>query len=320
VNDGARVTLEVPDEAEGSRLDRFLADRVEGRTRSALRRLILDGRVRVNGDPPSKPGLALAPGMIVEIDIPETERDEALAETIPVDVLFEDDDLLVVNKPAGMVVHPGHGRTSGTLVNALLGRGTRLSALGGPRRPGIVHRLDRETSGLLLVAKNDRTHLALSRAFARREIHKTYRALVWGRLDPPDGSIERAIGRSRTDRTRMSVRVRGGRSASTHYRTLAALSGFTLIEIDLETGRTHQIRVHMQSIHHPVVGDTRYGGRMWKGIQDPIRRKTLREFDRLALHALALELVHPTSGETVRFEAPFPEEITRLIAVLEQTS
>ncbi|MDX1389218.1 MAG: RluA family pseudouridine synthase [Acidobacteriota bacterium] len=311
------VRLEVPSDADGARLDRFLADHVAGHTRSAVRRWIVDGHVTVDGSKPSKPGLSLAPGMRVEVVIPEPEPGTPLPESVPLEIVHEDDDLVVVVKPAGMVVHPGHGRSSGTLVNALLGRGTALSRVGGPRRPGIVHRLDRETSGLLIVAKNDRSHHALSRAFAEREIEKTYRVLVWGHPDPGEGTIERAIGRSRGDRTRMSVHVRGGRAARTHYRTLRRLPGFTLLDVDLETGRTHQVRVHMQSIHHPVVGDTRYGGRMWKGVQDPTQRKALRTFDRLALHAFALRFRHPTTGMSQRFESPLPAEFENLLAVLE---
>ena len=319
VSDRGTVHLEVPDDADGTRLDRFLSDHIEGHTRSALRRMIVEGHVRVDGRTPSKPGLSLASGMAVEVEIPEPDPESPAPESVPLEIIHEDDDLLVVVKPAGMVVHPGHGRSSGTLVNALLGRGTKLSGLGGARRPGIVHRLDRETSGLLIVAKNDDAHLALSRAFASREIDKTYRVLVWGRPEPGKGTVERAIGRSRGDRTRMSVHVRGGRAARTHYRTLRTLPGFALLEVNLETGRTHQVRVHMQSIHHPVVGDTRYGGRMWKGVQDPVKRKTLRLFDRLALHAFALAFRHPASGKTMRFESPLPEDFENLIAVLERT-
>ena len=314
------VHLTVPDDAEGSRLDRFLSEQVQGRTRSFLQRLIREGLVQVDGRAAPKPGLGLRAGMRVEIEIPTSPPDRPMPEMIPVEVSHEDEHLLVVNKPAGLVVHPGHGRRTGTLVNALMGRATPLAPAGGRDRPGIVHRLDRETSGLLVVAKTDVVHLALSRSFARREVEKKYRALVWGHPDPPEGSVERRIGRSRADPTRMSVGVTRGRYALTRYRTVEPLPGFAMLEIDIETGRTHQIRVHLQSLHHPVVGDSRYGGRCWKAVQDPIRRKALREFIRLALHASELAFRHPVTEENLRFRAELPQEFRDLVSVLRNNS
>jgi len=223
-----------------------------------------------------------------------------------------------VDKPAGLTVHPGHGCPEGTLVNGLLGRGVCLSSVGAPDRPGIVHRLDRGTSGLLVVAKTDAAHHALARAFAERTVRKRYVALVWGHPRPESGSIAREIGRSRRDPTKMAVGSTRGRKrrATTGYRTIEALRGFALLDVEPETGRTHQIRVHLESIHHPIVGDDRYGGRAWRGVQDPLKRRALRSFDRLALHAAELELPHPASGRTVRFRAPLPADLEQLLAVL----
>jgi 23S rRNA pseudouridine1911/1915/1917 synthase len=236
-----------------------------------------------------------------------------------VDVVHEDEHLLVVLKPAGLVVHPGHGRRSGTLVNALLGRGTPLAPAGGTERPGIVHRLDRETSGLLVVAKTDEAHRALAASFARREIRKTYLALVWGHPDPAAGTIDRGIGRSRSDRKKMVVGARRSRSAVTSYRTIERLPGFALLEVDLVTGRTHQIRVHLESLRHPVVGDTRYGGRSARGLRDPALRAAILGFHRLALHAARLAFTHPTTGKPIALEAPLPGEFQALLEVLRRS-
>jgi len=225
-----------------------------------------------------------------------------------------------VDKAPGMVVHPGHGCRTGTLVHALLGRGFALAAAGGADRPGIVHRLDRGTSGLIVVARTDRALRALAAAFAGRLVRKTYQAIVWGRPDPPSGRIDRPIGRSRRDPTRMAVGGRGGREAATTYRTVEAFPGFARLEIGLLTGRTHQIRVHLQAIHHPIVGDERYAGRPWRGVQDPRRRNALREFPRPALHASDLAFEHPATGETVAFHAPIPADMQDLLAVLRATS
>jgi 23S rRNA pseudouridine1911/1915/1917 synthase len=281
-----------------------------------VRRLILDGRIDVDGAPAAKPGVVLEQGMRIEVHLPPPRDDRPKPEAIPLDVLHEDEALLVVNKPAGLVVHPGHGRREGTLVNALLGRGTRLSPRGGPDRPGIVHRLDRETSGLLIVAKTEAAHAALSDAFGRREIRKRYAALVWGHPQPDEGVVEKSIGRSRANPLKMAIRGRGSREALTRYRTREQMAGFALLTLHPETGRTHQIRVHLQSIHHPIVGDTRYGGRMWRGVQDPIKRKMLRGFDRLALHASRLAFVHPETGREVVFTAPLPAEFKALLDAL----
>jgi 23S rRNA pseudouridine1911/1915/1917 synthase len=316
--DADRVDLRVPAESEGARLDQFLGDRAPRLTRSAWGRRIRDGAVTVDGVAASKPGLSLKAGMHVVGTLPAPAAAGPSPEEIPLDVIHEDDALIVVNKPAGMAVHPGHGRATGTLVHALLGRGTPLAASGAPARPGIVHRLDLGTSGAIVVAKTDEVHRALSAAFAERAVDKTYLALVWGHPDPEEGVIERAIGRSRTHAIKMSVtHTRGARRAAlTEYRTLEAVPGFAWLEVRPRTGRTHQIRVHMQSLHHPLVGDDRYGGQGWRGIQDPLKRKALREFGRLALHASRLAFRHPATGRPVRYEAPLPREIERLLAAL----
>jgi len=316
---GRRV-LRVPGDAAGARLDRFLAGQLTELTRSALGRLIRAGQVSLDGVPASKPGQTLREGMQVEIVLPDAPSLTAQPESIPLDVVFEDDDLIVVDKPAGMVVHPGHGCHSGTLVHALLGRGTPLAPAGGAVRPGIVHRLDRGTSGLILVAKTDPAFHELRRAFSEREVSKRYVALVWGHPDPAEGTIERGIGRSRNQPVKMAVQHTRGRlrPAVSEYRTREHLTGFCLLEVRPLTGRTHQIRVHMQSIHHSLVGDDRYGGRAWRGVQDPLKRKALREFERLGLHASRLVLNHPVRGRPLRFKAALPPAFERLLEVLRQ--
>jgi 23S rRNA pseudouridine1911/1915/1917 synthase len=312
------VHLRVAAARAGERLDRYLVAELPGCTRSALRRLILDRRVDVDGLPAAKPGLALTAGARVEVRLPAAPAARPEPQAIPLSIVYEDDELVAVDKPAGLVVHPGHGRRDATLVNALLGRATPLAAVGAPERPGIVHRLDRGTSGLIVVAKTDTAHHALARAFAERRVEKRYIALVWGRIEPPAGTIERAIGRSAVDRVKMSVAARGARAATSHYRTVRTLGGFSLLEVRPVTGRTHQIRVHLQSLHHPVVGDERYGGRPWRGIADPRKRAALAAFDRLALHAAELAFEHPRSGIPLRLRAPLPPEFEALLAVLRE--
>ena len=313
------LRLAVPEDADGSRLDVFLASRVPDRSRSALSRLVAEGRGRVDGRTAKKAGLSLDAGTEVEIVLPPPLPATPQAEPIPVEALYEDEHLLAVLKPAGLVVHPGHGRGSGTLVNALLHRGTPLAPAGGALRPGIVHRLDRETSGVLLVAKTDTAHRALAAAFARREVRKTYLALVWGHPDPRAGTIDRGIGRSRSDRTRMAVGASGSRKAVTAYRTLEALPGFALLEVDLVTGRTHQIRVHFEALGHPVIGDTRYGGQPWRNLRDTAKRAAILGFHRLALHATRIALTHPVTSRPLVVEAPMPPEMEALLAALRRT-
>jgi len=319
---GKTLTLRVPGEAAGERLDRFLVARMEDVTRAALTRWIRDDRVRIDGRPAAKAGLALKPGMTIQVEVPAPPPERPEAEELPFDIVYQDDDLLVVDKPAGLTVHPGHGRRTGTLVNGLVGRGVGLASIGAPDRPGIVHRLDRDTSGLLVVAKSDSAHLALTRAFAAREVDKRYRALVWGHPRPEEGVIEQEIGRSRINPTKMAVRATRGRRrwARTAYSTIESVPGFSLLDVELTTGRTHQIRVHLESIHHSIVGDERYGGRAWRGVQNPLKRKALREFPYLALHAAKLSFQHPVRGERMRFRSPLPQRFEDLLVVLRDPS
>jgi 23S rRNA pseudouridine1911/1915/1917 synthase len=256
--------------------------------------------------------------MAIETVVPPPEPEALTGESIPIEVLFEDDDLAVIVKPAGLVVHPGHGSRTGTLVHALIGRGMRLAPAGGEARPGIVHRLDKDTSGIMVVAKTDEAHRKLAAMFAAREIQKTYRALVWGRPRPANGRIDQAIGRSRRDPTKMTVGAQRGRDATTIYRTVEGLQSFALLDIDLVTGRTHQIRVHLAAKKHPVVGDTRYGGAPWKNLRDVPRRLAVLGFHRLALHARRLAFAHPLSGAPLAFEAPIPPDFDALVARLRE--
>ncbi len=313
-----RRGFEVPPQSAGERLDRFLSRRLPGYTRSAVRRLILDGLVSIDGRPATKAGVDLRAAARLEVVLPERPSGPG-PEPIPLDVIHEDDELLVLDKPAGIVVHPGHGRSGGTIVNALLARGTPLARRGAPDRPGIVHRLDAGTSGLLVVAKTDLAYDRLAAAFARREIDKLYLALVWGRPDPERGTVDRAIGRSRADPVKMAVAGRASREALTEYRTLERLTGFSWLAVRPRTGRTHQIRLHLQSIGHPVVGDTRYGGRRWRDVRDARLREALRSFERLALHAAELAFDHPATGRRLELRAPLPAALESLLRLLRAT-
>jgi 23S rRNA pseudouridine1911/1915/1917 synthase len=311
-----RVHLQVSSDGEGVRLDTFLAQQVPDLTRSAWKRHIEESLVRVDGVATAKPGLALKAGMAVDTTIPQPQATSLEGEAIAIEVVHEDDDIAVIVKPAGIVTHPGHGALTGTLVHALLGRGMPLAPAGGTQRPGIVHRLDKDTSGLMVIAKTDAAHRALASMFAKREVSKTYRALVWGRPQPTSGTIDEAIGRSRNDPTKMTVHAPRGRAATTIYRTVEPLNGFALLDIDLVTGRTHQIRVHFAAKHHPVIGDTRYGGAPWKRLRDPRRRAVVSAFARLGLHAAKLAFAHPITGTPLAFAAPIPADFAELVSEL----
>lgn len=277
----------------GLRLDRFLGSVLPDFSRMRLQTFVREGFVAVNGAP-SRPSQILHQNDMVEVRIPEkTGPATALAQDIPLDILHEDQSLLVLNKPAGLVVHPGAGNAQGTLVNALLFHCAGLSVIGGEERPGIVHRLDKETSGCLAIAKSDSAHLSLSEQFANRQVQKTYLALIEGVPRMPHGKIEASIGRHAVHRQKMTVTERG-REAMTQYRVLASFEGKTLVECHPRTGRTHQIRVHLKHLGHPVVGDPLYGRRgMWT-----------RHF----LHAWKLAFAHPDSGKAVQFCAPLPAD------------
>jgi 23S rRNA pseudouridine1911/1915/1917 synthase len=277
------------------RLDQFLAKRLPEYSRSRLQQLIRTGFVRLN-EQATRPRQIVRSGDKIDLLEPPLEKIETLPEPIPLDVLFEDEDLIVINKPAGLTVHPGAGQREHTLVNALLSYCTTLSGIGGKERPGIVHRLDKETSGCLVVAKNDTAHRELSKQFAARTVEKIYLALVGGKLRKPAGIIDEKIGRHPVHRQRMSVSARRGRAAKTDYRVIGSSDQASLIECRLHSGRTHQIRVHLHHLGHPVLGDKIYAPRFAKN------------FPRQMLHAWKLGFHHPRTGEWKNFEAPLPAD------------
>src|SRR5712692_4791565 len=294
----------VAPEHAGARLDRYLAARLPELSRTRIQELIDEGRVRVNGSS-ARRSHRVSPGEAIEAEALQRPPLQAVPEDIPVEILYEDEDLVVVNKPAGMAVHAGAGAARGTLVNALLHHLGKLSTAGGALRPGIVHRLDRGTSGALVVARNDAAHRQLAEQFRTRRVRKTYLALVHGRLERDAGSIGLPIARDLRRRTRMTVRRREGRAARTDWRVLARLDGFTLIEVDLRTGRTHQIRVHFSALRHPVVGDTLYGAPR----QVRAGREILPPLGRNFLHAARIAFEHPRSAKPVEVRAPLPAEL-----------
>jgi len=290
----------------GERLDVFVARRLPQLTRSRVRRLIDGGFVTVDGALAAKAGVKLEAGQRVQVTLPPPEPTELEPEPMPLRIVYEDDDLLVVDKPAGLAVHPSPGHSSHTLVNAVLAHCPGLSAIGGEGRPGIVHRLDKDTSGLIIVAKNDAAHLSLARQLKERQVEKTYLALVEGRVEPGEGVIDAPIARHPRHRKKMAV-VAGGREACTRYRVLREVGGRSLVEARPETGRTHQIRVHFASIGHPIVGDAVYGrGRR----ESPVRRQFL--------HAQRLAFRHPRTGERLELEAPLAEDLAEALAELER--
>ncbi|MDQ2824327.1 MAG: RluA family pseudouridine synthase [Verrucomicrobiota bacterium] len=297
------ISLVVPKEASRLRLDRFLAEQLRAYSRSRLQQLIRAGFVRRNGET-ARPRDLVRAGDVVDLREPPLEKIDNRPEAIPLEILFEDDDLLVVNKAPGLVVHPGAGHAQHTLVNALLHHCPSLSGIGGKERPGIVHRLDKETSGCLVVAKNDETHRGLSAQFAERSVEKIYLALVTGKLRKGAGVIEASIGRHPVDRQRMSVKSSRGRAAKTEYRVLRSGEKASLVECKLHSGRTHQIRVHLHHVGHPVVGDKIYAP------------KFARNFSRQMLHAWKLGFLHPRTGEWKSFEAPMPSDFTAAMKTL----
>lgn len=292
-------------ERDGERLDIFIARLLPELTRSRVRKLIDAGCVAVDGRRATKAGLALETGARVRVSIPPNEASIPEAESIPLRIVYEDGDLLVVDKPAGLAVHPSPGHERHTLVNAVLAHGKELSGAGGVGRPGIVHRLDKDTSGLIIVAKNDETHLALAKQLKEREVEKTYVALVEGVPAQAEGVIDAPLGRHPVHRKRQAV-VTGGREARTHYRVVREIDGYALLEVRPETGRTHQVRVHLAAIGHPVVGDVLYGRRG----ATPVARQFL--------HAAKLSFRHPRTGERLDLEAPLADDLERALAGLER--
>ena len=295
------IRLRVSEESKNQRLDAFLASSLDGLTRSQAARLIESGEVAVNGKTAGK-SYKLAGGEDIAVTLPEPEPVEAVPQDIPLDVVYEDADVIVVNKPSGMVVHPAPGHPDGTLVNALLYHcaGT-LSGVGGALRPGIVHRIDRDTSGLIIAAKNDAAHQYLSAQLADHTLARTYECIVVGKLREDRGTVDAPIARHPTDRKRMAV-VAGGREAVTHWEVIARYPGYTHVRCRLETGRTHQIRVHMAYIGHPILGDTVYGA-----------KKEVPGLTGQCLHAVGLRFLHPRTHEVVELFCPLPEEFTRML-------
>lgn len=317
-----RVTVQMDD--AGQRLDRFCADNIVGISRERVRKLIDGGDVFVKGQKKLKPSTKVEAGWVVKWAIPEAEDGDPQPENIPLDILYEDDDLIVINKAVGMVVHPASGNWTGTLVNALLYHcGDTLSGIGGIKRPGIVHRLDKDTSGCMLVAKNDHAHAHLSAQLADRTLSRIYLALVWDVPIPPVGKIDVAVGRDHKNRLRQAVK-RGdaqiSRHAITHYKTIETFDdAMSLVECKLETGRTHQIRVHMQYKGHCLIGDPMYGAQKTLQISRAGRlgeeydRDEILNFSRQALHAHKISFTHPRSEEQMTFEADLPNDIKSLI-------
>lgn len=306
-------------EHSGKRLDRFLISVTDGVSRTYLQKLIRDGAVTVNDKVSRQPSFPLRTGDQVRLTFPESRPLDSLqSENIPLDILYENGDLIVLNKPAGMLVHPASGVNNGTLVNALLAHCTDLSGIGGVERPGIVHRLDKDTSGVLVVAKTDVVHRALSTQFEKHTITRQYVAVICGIPSEVTGTIDAQIARSRRDRRRMSVVENNGRHAVTHYQVLEIYDKFSLVQLTLETGRLHQIRVHLQHIGHPVAGDSIYGGEH-RAINDadtlPIKH-ALIHLKRQALHARTLQFEHPISRESLMFSAPKPADMQRLVEAL----
>ena len=302
--------LEVPEEAAGERIDAHIAARLPELSRSRVAQLMGGGHVRLNGVVPRK-SERVAEGDVIEVDVPPPEPSGVVAEDIPLDIVYEDRDLLVVNKPAGLVVHPAPGHPRGTLVNALLHHVGDLSGIGGVKRPGIVHRLDKDTSGLIIVAKHDRAHRRLSGALKRRLIHRSYLTASWGHLESDEQTVDAPIARSRRERKKMTV-AEGGRRAVTHFRRLERWIAADLLVAQLETGRTHQIRVHLAHIGHPVIGDEVYGGGGARGISGQGRgwaRELEARVPRQFLHAARLVFDHPRTRERIELEAPLPPDL-----------
>lgn len=299
------------------RLDQFITRSVENASRTKVKSLIEAGGVTVNGRVIEKAGRLVLPNDVVFCTVPKPPPPEVQPENIPLDIVHEDDDIIIVNKPAGMVTHPAYGNYSGTLVNALLYHTEQLSSERGEERPGILHRLDKDTSGLLAVAKNDRAHQRLARQFADHSIEREYQAVAWGSMKKRQGTVEAPLARHPSDRKKMAV-VEGGKHAVTHYEVLEDLTWFSLLRLRLQTGRTHQIRVHLASIRHPLFGDPTYGGRRIHygnvtGRYKSFINDMLSVMPRQALHARTLGFIHPSTGEHVRFTSDLPDDMQDLM-------
>ncbi len=313
---GKRFSTTVTKGSEGRRLDQFLSEANLNLSRSQAKNLIEKHLILLN-QKPAKPSAHVRNGDIVSGSLPEPEPPSLQAEPLPLTILYEDSSLIVVDKPPGMVVHPAYGNPSGTLVNALLYHCKDLAGINGVLRPGIVHRLDKDTSGVMVVAKDDEAFHDLTKQFKNRTVKKVYSAIVYGRMSQEEGLIDSAVGRHPTQRKRMSTRTKRGREAITRWRKLEEFDGSTLLEILPQTGRTHQIRVHLSSFGHPVLGDPLYGRKTRAGaIRDPVLKECLRRMNRQALHARQLEFTHPRTGESVRFVSPIPQDMKELLECL----
>ena len=287
---------------EGQRIDRYLSDELEDRSRSYIQKIMKEGYVKVN-QKPVKSNYRLSFGDSVEVTLPEAKEPDIVPENIPLDILYEDQDIIMINKPKQMVVHPAPGHYSGTLVNALMYHcGDELSGINGCMRPGIVHRIDMDTTGSLVVCKNDKAHQSLSEQLKVHSIRRIYVAIVHGNIKEDSGTVNAPIGRHPTDRKKMSTHCKNGRDAVTHYKVLERFKNATYVECRLETGRTHQIRVHMTSIGHPLLGDEVYGS-----------GKNPYHLQGQTLHAMILGFVHPSTGEYMEFTAPLPEYFVKLL-------
>lgn len=312
-------TFHVESEDAFKRLDVFLSQKENLLSRSQIKRLIEQGDVQVGGKK-AKASLRLKTGNAVSLVLPEPKALEVQAEDLPLTILYEDSHLLVIDKPAGMVVHPGAGNYSGTLVNVLLHHCEDLAGIGGVLRPGIVHRLDKDTSGVLVVAKNDLSHRGLSEQFKKHTPSRKYIGIVFGQLSS-EGQVDSLIGRHPVHRQKMSTRPRKGREARTHWKVRERFPHFCLAEFRLETGRTHQIRVHLSSIGHPLLGDPTYGGRKGlAGVEPALLRQGLQKFPRQALHAASLGFIHPLTGKYLEFSSPLPKDMEDVRKLLQSWS
>jgi len=310
------TTITTTDEHNGLRLDSFLSNLLPDITRSAAQKLIEHGFVTIDGDKP-KPATKLRPGEIISITVPPPKPVETLPEDLPLNILFEDNDLIVLDKPAGIVVHPGAGNSGGTIVNGLLHHCKDLSGIGGELRPGIVHRIDKDTSGIIVVAKNDKAHQPLAKQFHDHTIKRVYVALLLGSPKEDSGKIKSLIGRHVTDRKRMSGNIKRGKQAVTNWKVLARYPECSFIKLRLETGRTHQIRVHMSEAGFPIVGDSVYGGtKRATNLKDQVLKRMAKELGRQALHAETLGFIHPSTENYMEFNSPIPDDMQRILDYL----